>query len=79
MTRTTITRTIDAPIATVFDTVFTTREVDGQAELTMVMEANAHKLLPRLLNPLIKGMIQKLIEKDMDAVKAYCEARSDSV
>ena len=59
---------------TVWDTVFTTRAADsGAVELTMVMDANAHKLLPKLMNPLIKGVIRKAIEKDMDAVKAYCE------
>lgn len=39
----------------------------------MVMDANAYRLLAKLFNPLIKGMIRKFIEKDMDAVKAYCE------
>ena len=37
------------------------------------MDARAHKLPPKLMNPLIKGMVQKAVEKDMDAVKAYCE------
>ena len=59
---------------TVWDTVFTVKPASGGGvDLTMVMDANAHKFLPKLINPLIKGMIQKVIEKDMDAVKAYCE------
>jgi hypothetical protein len=37
------------------------------------MEARAYKLLPRLLNPLIKGKVTRVVEKDMDLVKSYCE------
>ena len=59
---------------TVWDTVFTVRDGGGETELEMVMDAKAYKLFPRLLNPLFKGMIQKAIEGDMDAVKAYCES-----
>ena len=40
----------------------------------MVMDANAYKLAAKLFNPMIKGMIKRFIEQDMDAVKAYCEA-----
>ncbi|MHC4955584.1 MAG: SRPBCC family protein [Planctomycetota bacterium] len=59
---------------TVWDTVFKVTPQGDQTELVMTMDANAHKLLPKLVNPLIKGMIQKYIEKDMDAVKRFCEA-----
>ncbi len=59
---------------TVWDTVFTMADKGGKTELVMVMEARAHKLLPKIINPLIKGMIAREIEKDLDAVKAYCEA-----
>jgi carbon monoxide dehydrogenase subunit G len=59
---------------TIWDTTFTTRDVgDGTVELTMVMDANAYKLAAKLFNPLIKGMVKKYIEQDMDAVKAWCE------
>jgi carbon monoxide dehydrogenase subunit G len=58
---------------TVWDTVFTVTPVGEGTELTMVMDAKAHRLLPRLMNPLIKGMVKKALEQDMDAVKAYCE------
>lgn len=62
---------------TVWDAVFTVKPTPGgRAELTMVMDAKAYKFLPKLVNPLIKGMIQKHVEKDMDLVKAYCEQRS---
>ncbi len=58
---------------TVWDTVFTVRTEGENTVLVMVMDAKAYKLLPRLLNPLIMGMIKKFVEGDMDAVKAYCE------
>ena len=37
------------------------------------MDARPHKLLPKLVVPLMKGLVRKAIEKDMDAVKAHCE------
>lgn len=61
----------------VWDTVFSVKPATGGGvELTLVMDANAYEILPNLMNPLIKGMIQKAIEKDMDTVKAYCEAKA---
>ena len=33
----------------------------------------ARKLLPRVMNPLIRGMVAKAVERDMDLVKAFCE------
>ncbi|RKY18142.1 MAG: hypothetical protein DRQ55_14135 [Planctomycetota bacterium] len=60
---------------TIWDTTFsTTPGPDGSVTLTMVMEANAYKLSAKLMLPAIKGMIHKAIMKDMDAVKAHCEA-----
>ena len=58
---------------TVWDTLFTVSASGGETTLTMTMDARAHKLLPKLINPLIKGMVRKGVEKDMDAVKAFCE------
>jgi hypothetical protein len=43
----------------------------------MAMDATAYRLLPKLLNPLIRGMVQKAVEKDMDAVKSYCERKAE--
>ena len=58
---------------TVWDTVFTTEATEEGTSLTMVMDAKPHKFLAKLFIPITKGMIRKSIEKDMDAVKAYCE------
>ena len=68
---------------TVWDTLFTVKTVNGMTEMTMVMDAKAHKFLPKIMNSLIMGMVKKAIEQDMDSVKAYCEretsARAKSV
>ncbi len=58
---------------TVWDTVMSVRTVDGKTDLTMVMDAIPHKLAQKMMIPMIKGMIAKALEKDMDAVKTYCE------
>lgn len=61
---------------TVWDSVFRLRPVGAGTELTLTMEARAHQLLPKLLNPLIKGMIAKALAKDMDSVKTWCQKAS---
>ncbi|MCG8554892.1 MAG: SRPBCC family protein [Proteobacteria bacterium] len=58
---------------TVWDTVFSVALRDDHTELEMVMDAKAQRLLPKLINPMMRAMIQKTIEEDMDAVKSYCE------
>ncbi len=58
---------------TVWDTVFAVTAAGGVTTLTLSMDARPHKLLPRLMNPLIKGMVTKAVERDMDLVKEYCE------
>ena len=58
---------------TVWDTLYTLRHNEGNTELTLTMEAKAYKFLPRLINPLIMGMVGKAVAKDMEFVKEYCE------
>ncbi len=58
---------------TLWDTLFTVRSVGEGTELKLVMDARTDKIMSKVMNFLIKGMIKKAIEKDMDAVKAYCE------
>lgn len=60
---------------TVWDTRFTVRPVEGGTELALTMDARAHALLPKLLNPIMKGLFRKGLEKHVDAVRAYCESR----
>ena len=61
---------------TVWDTVFAVRTVGDGTELTLTMDARAQGLMSKLVNPMIKGMIQKVIEGDLDIVKSHCEARA---
>ncbi len=57
----------------VWDSVFTVKRVDGHTELTLAMDAIPHTLMQKMMIPMIKGMISKALEKDVDAVKTYCE------
>ena len=61
---------------TVWDTVFNVSPAGEGAELEMVMDARAYKLLSRLMNPLICGMIKKFVDADMEAVKEHCEKQA---
>ena len=58
---------------TVWDTTFTVTPDDDGTELNMTMDARSYKLVPKIMNPLIKGMVKKMIEIDMDYVKKFCE------
>ena len=59
---------------TIWDTLFTVAGADDGTTLSMTMEANAYKFLARIMNPFIMGMVGRAVEKDMDAVKAFCES-----
>ena len=58
----------------VWDSVFTVSPVEGGTRLDLVMEATARDIKAKMANTLMKGMLQKALEQDLDAVKAYCEA-----
>lgn len=58
---------------TIWDTVFRVRDTGAGTELSLTMEARAYRWLARCFNPLIRGMVAKAIEGDMDAIKSYCE------
>ena len=60
---------------TVWDTLFEVASRGGKTVLTMTMDARAYKLLSKVTNTLIRGMVAKAVEDDMDAVKSYCEAQ----
>lgn len=57
----------------VWDSLFQVATEGDCTLLTLTMDGRAYKLLPKLINPLIKGMVAKEVAKDMDLVKAYCE------
>lgn len=58
---------------TVWDSIFELEQLDNHVRLTLKMDASAHKLLPRILNPLMKGLYKKGLEKHMDALQKFCE------
>jgi hypothetical protein len=41
------------------------------------MDIKPHTLFARIINPLIRGMIVRAVESDMDAVKAFCESKCE--
>lgn len=59
---------------TVWDTIFQVAADEDGTKLTTTMCARAHKILPRLMNPFMKRLFKKGVEKDMDLVKEFCES-----
>ena len=67
-------RIVSDTAGTHWDSVFTVKPASPSGvELTLVMDAKAQTMSAKLMNPLIKGVIEKALERDMDAVKAFCE------
>ena len=58
---------------TIWDSLFTVREVNEGTELVLTMDTRPYKLTAKILNIFMKGMVLKGIKSDLDAVKAYCE------
>ena len=56
-----------------WDTVFTVAPDGESTELKMVMNAQPQTTSARMTMPLVLGMVRTAVEKDMDAVKAFCE------
>lgn len=52
---------------------FDVRSDGNRTMLTLTMDSITRNLLARIVNRLIYRMVQQGIDKDMDAVKAYCE------
>lgn len=61
----------------VWDTVFTVRQAGDRTSLKLVMEAKPHSATARVMVPMMKGILERALEKDMDSVKAYCEESMD--
>ena len=58
---------------TLWDSVFTLKPAGGKTGLELAMDAKPHGIMSKIATPLMKGMLKKALERDMDAVKAYCE------
>jgi uncharacterized protein YndB with AHSA1/START domain len=61
---------------TEWDSLFTLAPSGAGTVLTRCMTTRSHRLLPRLLMPVVCLLIKKSVERDFDAVKASCEASS---
>ena len=62
---------------TIWDTMFTVSKRPDNVALEMQMDIRPHTLFARIMTPLIRGMVVKGVESDMDAVKAFCEAKRE--
>ena len=58
---------------TIWDTVFAVKAENERTILTMTMDAKAQKWLAKIFVLMIRGMIKRAVERDMDLVKAFCE------
>ena len=58
---------------TVWDSLFTVEPDEDLTRLTLVMDATPKTFMSKLTVPLFRRLVAKAIEKDMDAVKAFCE------
>ena len=63
---------------TIWDTVMRVTSSGEVTELEMTMDARPHTFMARIANVFIKGMVTKAVTKDMDRLKAWCEAHSSS-
>lgn len=64
---------------TTWDTLFSVSGKNNNIELTLEMEARPHTLIARIMNAMIKGMLQKALDRDMKSVKEFCEKERDQV
>ena len=61
----------------VWDTEFVVSPSASGTDLTMTMDARPYRWHARLTVPFVLRMIRTAIEKDMDAVKTFCESPDD--
>jgi uncharacterized protein YndB with AHSA1/START domain len=62
---------------TIWDTIFTVSEGPNNVTLEMQMDIKPHTLLARIMTPLIRKMVVKGVESDMDSIKAFCESKAE--
>ena len=58
---------------TIWDTTFYTRPSAAGTELEIRMDARPHKLLTKILTPVMKGVFRKGMEKHSGNFATYCE------
>jgi len=51
----------------------TVQSKERGCELTLQLQADAYKFFAKIMNRIFKGMIEKALDADVQAVKEYCE------
>jgi hypothetical protein len=70
-------RIVNEVHGTRWDSVITLTPSNTSTNLTMRMDTKTRPLVPRLIMPLmLRLFIRRAVEKDLDAVKAFCEKES---
>ena len=59
---------------TIWDTVMKLTPEGEITRLDMQMDARPYKLMSKIINPLISGMVNKAVQEDMDGLKERLEA-----
>lgn len=57
----------------IWDSIFRVEDNNDGTDLYLKMEARPYKLLAKVMTPFMKGFMRNAIEKDMLAVKEFCE------
>ena len=71
-------RVVTQPAGTIWDSVFAVRPGGQGTVLTLTMEGRTKRLRSMILNFMIRGMLKRTIEHDMDSIKAFCEDKQRS-
>jgi hypothetical protein len=72
-------RIVNEVHGTRWDSLITLTPSNASTTLTMRMDTETRPLVPRLLMPLmLRLFIREAVERDFDAVKAFCERSSAS-
>ncbi|MCA9127118.1 MAG: SRPBCC family protein [Planctomycetales bacterium] len=58
---------------TIWDTTFTVDSAADGTQMTMHMDCRPCSLMSRFMVPMILPLVDKAVQGDMDAIKAYCE------
>lgn len=66
-------RIVNVTHGTLWDSTFSVRPNGASTVLTLTMDARTDRLIARLMNRLVGPIVQRALERDLDAVKAYCE------
>ena len=60
---------------TVWDTIFEVVENGAATDFVLTMEARAYRLLPKIINPLFKGLYKKGLVRHVDALNCIARKR----